>query len=82
MITIEEYAREVQKQDQLQQQYFALRRAGKFDGDLLKRSKEQEAKVRNLTKFILNPEPQLFRERLELENTEFDFGHDVKHSNQ
>lgn len=60
MITIEEYAQEVQKQDQLQQEYFAKKRKGIQDFALLKASRQQEEKVRNLTKFILHPEPQLF----------------------
>ena len=60
MITIEEYAQEVQKQDQLQQEYFAKKRKGIQDFALLKASRQQEEKVRKLTKFILHPEPQLF----------------------
>lgn len=51
-MTIEEYAREVDLQDQLQQQYFKTR-----DRNVLQQSKAQERKVRQLTKEILNPQP-------------------------
>ena len=61
MITIQEYAREVRKQDKLQQEYFAKKRKGIQDFALLKESKEQESLVRKITDSILNPpEPQLF----------------------
>lgn len=61
MITIQEYAQEVQKQDKLQQEYFAKKRKGIQDFALLKESKDQEALVRKLTDSILNPpESQLF----------------------
>lgn len=49
-MTIEEYAREVGLQDQLQQQYFKTR-----DRNVLQQSKAQERKVRQLTREILNP---------------------------
>lgn len=39
---------------------FAKKRKGIQDFALLKASRQQEEKVRNLTKFILHPEPQLF----------------------
>ena len=48
-MTIEEYAREVDLQDQLQQQYFHTR-----DRNVLQQSKAQERKVRQLTREILN----------------------------
>lgn len=51
-MTIEEYAREVGLQDQLQQQYFKTR-----DRNVLQQSKAQERKVRQLTREILNPQP-------------------------
>lgn len=51
-MTIEEYAREVDLQDQLQQQYFKTR-----DRNVLQQSKAQERKVRQLTREILNPQP-------------------------
>lgn len=51
-MTIEEYAREVDLQDQLQQQYFKTR-----DRNVLQQSKAQERKVRQITKEILNPQP-------------------------
>ena len=57
-MTIQEYAREVDRQDKLQQEYFAKKRQGIHDKDLLARSKNQEAKVRALTKQILSPEFQ------------------------
>lgn len=65
-MTIQDYAREVDQQDKLQQEYFAKKRQGIHDQDLLARSKNQEAKVRALTKQILSPdfqkptEPSLF----------------------
>ena len=49
-MTIQDYAREVDQQDKLQQEYFAKKRQGIHDKDLLARSKNQEAKVRALTK--------------------------------
>lgn len=57
-MTIQDYAREVYQQDKLQQEYFAKKRQGIYDQDLLARSKNQEAKVRALTKQILSPEFQ------------------------
>ena len=48
-MTIIEYAREVDQQDKLQQEYFAKKRQGIHDQDLLARSKSQEAKVRALS---------------------------------
>lgn len=51
-MTIEEYAREVDLQDQLQQQYFKTR-----DRNVLQQSKANERKVRQLTREILNPQP-------------------------
>ena len=57
-MTIQDYAREVDQQDKLQQEYFAKKRQGIYDKDLLSRSKNQEAKVRALTKQILSPEFQ------------------------
>lgn len=48
-MTIEEYAKEVDLQDQLQQQYFKTR-----DRNVLQQSKAQERKVRQLTREILN----------------------------
>ena len=57
-MTIQDYAREVDQQDKLQQEYFAEKRQGIHDQDLLARSKNQEAKVRALTKQILSPEFQ------------------------
>lgn len=57
-MTIQEYAKEVDRQDKLQQEYFAKKRQGFHDKDLLARSKNQEAKVRALTKQILSPEFQ------------------------
>lgn len=57
-MTIQDYAREVDQQDKLQQEYFAKKRQGIHDKDLLARSKNQEAKVRALTKQILSPEFQ------------------------
>lgn len=51
-MTIEEYAKEVDLQDQLQQQYFKTR-----DRNVLQQSKAQERKVRQLTREILNPQP-------------------------
>lgn len=59
-ITIEEYAQEVEKQDQLQQAYFADKRRGIHNRELYKQSCDQESKVRKLTKAILHPEPSLF----------------------
>lgn len=57
-MTIIEYATEVDRQDKLQQEYFAKKRQGIHDQDLLARSKNQEAKVRALSKQILSPEFQ------------------------
>ena len=57
-MTIQDYAREVDQQDKLQQEYFTKKRQGIHDKDLLARSKNQEAKVRALTKQILSPEFQ------------------------
>lgn len=48
-MTIEEYAKEVDLQDQLQQQYFKTR-----DRNVLQQSKAQKRKVRQLTREILN----------------------------
>lgn len=65
-MTIQEYAREVDRQDKLQQEYFAKKRLGFHDKDLLARSKNQEKKVRAMTAQILSPdfekptEPSLF----------------------
>lgn len=57
-MTIEEYAKEVDLQDQLQQEYFKTR-----DKGVLSESKAQERKVRAMTRKILHPEleqPTLF----------------------
>lgn len=59
MLTIEEYAKEVDLQDKLQQEYFKKRRANICDKILFNRCKAQEAKVRHLTASILNPDPTL-----------------------
>lgn len=59
-ITIQEYATEVDKQDKLQQAYFADKRKGYHNRELYVQSKQQESKVRELTKRILQPEPSLF----------------------
>lgn len=59
-ITIQEYAAEVDKQDRLQQAYFAYKRNGIHNCELYAQSRIQEKKVRELTKRILHPEPSLF----------------------
>ena len=65
-MTIQDYAKEVDRQDKLQQEYFKKKRQGIHDKDLLTRSKNQETKVRAMTKQILSPdfgkatEPSLF----------------------
>ncbi len=45
-ITIQEYATEVDKQDKLQQAYFADKRKGIHNRELYVQSRNQEAKVR------------------------------------
>lgn len=55
-MNIIDYAKEVDLQDQLQQEYFKKKRQGIHDQDLLTRSKNQETKVRAITKEILSEE--------------------------